>query len=221
MQYCKKCKVSVAGRKKCCPLCQGELTGHGESDTDVFPTVPNEKVTSGFLFRLLSFISVAAIVVCIAVNIMVPTKIWWSLYAGAGIFCAWLTGSVSIAKRYNFIKNITYQLLIISVLEVLWDHFTGRLGWSLDYVIPCTCAATMIFMAVMIFTKRIRAEQYIIYILLDCLYGAVPAIFIATGILNVVYPSVVCVAISIISVAALTIFKGKIMKEEMVKKLHM
>lgn len=221
MQYCKKCKVSVVGNKKCCPLCQGELTGQGKQETDVFPVVPKDKITPGFLFRLLSFISVAAIVICIAVNLMIPTTVWWSLYAGAGIFCAWLTGSVSIAKRYNFIKNITYQLLIISVLEVLWDHFTGRLGWSLDYVIPCTCAATMIFMAVMIFTKRIRAEQYIIYILLDCLYGAVPAVFIATGILNVIYPSVLCVAISLISVAALCIFKGKTMKEEIVKKFHM
>lgn len=221
MLYCKKCKVSVAGQKKCCPLCQGELSGHGEPGSDVFPTVPEDKITPSFLFRLLSFISVAAIVVCIAVNMMIPTGVWWSLYAGAGIFCAWLTGSVSIAKRNNFIKNITYQLFIISILEVLWDHFTGRLGWSLDYVIPCTCAATMIFMAVMIFTKRIRAEQYVIYILLDCLYGAVPAIFLATGILNVVYPSVVCVAISIISVTALFIFEGKTMKEEMAKKLHM
>lgn len=221
MLYCEKCKVEVAGNKECCPLCQGELKGTGEAVSDVFPDVPKEKVSSGLLFRLISFISIAAIIICVAVNLMAPTKVWWSLYAGAGIFCAWITGAVSIAKRHNFIKNITYQLFILSILLVLWDHFTGGLGWSLDYVIPCTCAAVTIFFAVMVFTRRIRAEEYIVYILIDCLYGAVPAVFLFTGVLNIVYPSVVCVALSIMSIAALFLFKGKTIREEIVKKLHL
>ena len=81
MLYCEKCKIEVAGNKECCPLCQGELKGMGEAGSDVFPDVPKEKVSSGFLFRLLSFISIAAIIICIAVNLMAPTKVWWSLYA--------------------------------------------------------------------------------------------------------------------------------------------
>ena len=30
MQECKKCKITIRGNKKCCPLCQGRLNGEPE-----------------------------------------------------------------------------------------------------------------------------------------------------------------------------------------------
>ena len=36
MQYCPKCKVSVAGTQEVCPLCQGDLRGCPD-EKNIFP----------------------------------------------------------------------------------------------------------------------------------------------------------------------------------------
>ena len=144
MQYCHNCKVNINGNKKCCPLCQGTLSGEAEPLKEAYPTPIPPKYNSPLLLKLINFTAVAIIVIAFAVNIMIPTDIWWSLFVAGGTVCAWITVSVSIIYRKKLFKNITWQLFIITGLALLWDTFTGWLGWSLDYVIPCCCAATTI-----------------------------------------------------------------------------
>ena len=60
----------------------------------------------------------------------------WFWFAGAGCACAWLVVMVAYYKRRNILKNEMWQLLLISVIAILWDRFTGWKGWSVDFVIP-------------------------------------------------------------------------------------
>ena len=39
MLYCPLCQVKVAGEKRCCPLCKGQLTGTPEPESEIFPQV--------------------------------------------------------------------------------------------------------------------------------------------------------------------------------------
>ena len=67
--------------------------------------------------------------------------------------------------------------------------------------------------------KNIR--DYLIYFALDGLFGIVPIIFFLTGCLNVLYPSLICVAVSVISLAALAVFAGENMLAELKRRLHL
>ena len=50
MQYCQKCWIIIRGNKRCCPLCQSNLSG--EPDEDVFPDLVRKKVSSVMLTRI-------------------------------------------------------------------------------------------------------------------------------------------------------------------------
>ena len=159
MQYCEKCKVHVRGLHANCPLCQGPLTGEGETPNSVFPAHTYQAPRYHLLIRSMIFASIAAIVVC------------------ATVACMWVCLYSVIRRRNNIPKNIIWLVFWLSLIAVLWDLFTGRRGWSIDYVIPAICVLAMIAMAAIAIVLRLRIEEYMIYVLLDGLFGIVPLLF--------------------------------------------
>ncbi len=221
MQYCKFCKVSVRGEKRCCPLCRRDLTGEANPDEEAFAEIEPCRYNKNMLLRIVSFTAIAVILFCVTINLMVPTRIWWSVFVSAGVLCAWLTTAVGISHHRNIFNKILFQLFLVTLLAILWDVWTGWHGWSLDYVLPCSCAASMASMFVLSKVLKIPTREYLHYLVLDAFYGIVPILFLLTGSLRVILPSVLCVALSILSVAGLLIFEGKNMKEELSRKYHL
>ena len=64
-------------------------------------------------------------------------------------------------------------------------------------------------------------RDYLFYIMLDVFYGFVPIIFILLGWTTVLYPSITCIAVSIISLVAILLFQGDNIKNELDKRMHL
>jgi hypothetical protein len=172
-------------------------------------------------FRILILSSVAVGVVSVMLNVMFPTAVWWSLFVVAGIACFWAGTAIAISKRTNIPKNILYQVVLVSALAVLWDNWMHWHAWSVNYVIPVVCIGAMISMAIIAKVTNLRVRDYMIYLIIDGLFGIIPIIFYFTGLLTVQYPSLICVAASIISLVALLIFEGENMRGELKRRLHL
>lgn len=219
MQYCEHCKVHIRGNRKYCPLCQNLLSGEGEDTEEVFPVIP-ETYQYNLVLRIMVFISVSTIVVSMAVNAIFPVDVNWPMFILSGILCMWISLAIVIRKRHNIPKTITWQVALISVLAVLWDWRTGWRGWSLDYVIPIACVTAMVVMAITAKIMRLAVRNFLIYFLMDAVFGILPVLFLIFHFLRVTYPSIICVTVSIISISALALFEGENMKEELNKKMH-
>ena len=87
MKYCAKCKVTVTGAGTRCPLCQGGLQENGEPDVRgaIFPNIPDTLHKHSLFFRILILVSVAAVVICGVINLILPEHGWWSLFVLAGV----------------------------------------------------------------------------------------------------------------------------------------
>lgn len=223
MLHCKKCKVDVAGDRKLCPLCQNELINRGEAENrpEVFPVVPTVFNQYHLLFRLLVFISISVVVLAVAVNLLIPDTGAWSVFVVGGIVCLWLSLALAIRKRRNIPKSMLYQVAFFSVICILWDWGTGWLGWSLDYVVPVLCMAAMAAMGILAKVLHWDVDNLIIYVCIDAIFGVAPIIFFLAGWLSVPYPSIICVALSVISLAALGVFRSASIWAELRRRLHM
>lgn len=219
MLNCGRCKVNIDGDKIVCPLCQGELTGIATQDS--YPDLPKPKYGKNFLLRLISFVAVAIIIVSLALNLMVRSDVWWSLFVIGGVASAWITATVGISYRRKLFTKITWQLVIVSVFAVIWDVSTLWRGWSIDYVIPISCLVSMLSMVILSKIMKIPAREYLIYLVLDAVYGVTPIIFYFTGVLGVVYPSLICVTCSLISIFAILFFQGKSIRAEITRRFHL
>lgn len=220
MQRCIHCKVDIKGDHTVCPLCASILEGEGDSKDDVFPHIPTIYEEFNLFIRILILISIIAVVASFAINMIFTKESSWSLLVAAGVLCMWISLFFIIRKKNNIAKTILWQVGIICVLSVIWDKSMGWIGWSIDYVIPSVCVLAMIVMAVGAKILKIGVRDLIFYLLIDIIFGFIPAIFIIFGGLNVIFPSVICVGVSIISLSALILFEGDNMKAELNKRMH-
>jgi hypothetical protein len=212
--------VDIRGDNNYCPLCGSILSGDKDSREAVFPYIPTIYQEFNIFIRIIIFVSIAAIIISFAINLIFTRQSRWSLLVAGGVVCMWVSLFFIIRKKNNIPKTIVWQVCLLSIISYLWDLSMGWLGWSLDYVIPAICVVAMIVMAIGAKILKIGVRDLIIYILIDAIFGLVPIIFILLGWLRVLYPSVICVAVSALSLSALIIFEGDNMRSELNKRMH-
>ncbi|MFU0828683.1 MAG: DUF2089 domain-containing protein [Lachnoclostridium sp.] len=220
MQFCEHCKVHIRGNRKYCPLCQNTVTGAGSEEEEIFPKVP-VNYQYNVVIRIMLFISVSVVVISLAVYAMFPVKVNWPMFVLAGVLCIWISLALVIRKRYNIPKTIIWQVAVISVLAAIWDWRTGWRGWSLDFVFPIACVVAMIVMYIMAKIMKLGVRDFIIYIVLDSLFGIIPVLFYLLKLLHIIYPSIISISFSILSLAAVILFQGDQIKEELKKRMHL
>ena len=173
------------------------------------------------VMQTFSFLCIVVAVVCGMLNYLTLEMLNWFWFAAAGCFCGWLVVFVAYAKRRNILKNEAWQLLIITILCILWDHFTGWRGWSLDFVFPFGSLAVLGSVPVIARVNHLESEEYLYYFMQAAMIGCVPLILLWTDLVHYKIPSVVCVGISFLVLAGLFIFQKKNMTREFHKKLRM
>ena len=172
---------------------------------DFTSKIPDDRIQKNFV-RMLNYL-------------MLGTLNWF-WFAAAGCFCAWLVVHVAYLKRRNILKNEMWQLLIITVLCVLWDHFTGWHGWSIDFVFPFGALAVLGSIPVIAKINHLEREEYLYYLIQSAVVGCIPAIFTAIGLITYTWPSVLSTGISFLTLAGLFIFQKKDTLREFRKKLR-
>lgn len=221
MKYCEQCKVSVTGQRSRCPLCQSVLRNEGEPYEEVFPVIPTVYNRFQFFFKLLIFASAVLGIVSAVINLLLPQSGVWSLFVLGGIGCLWVFLFIAVRKRNNIPKNILWQVAVTILFCLLWDLFTGWHGWSVDYVVPSICVAAMAALAVTAKVFRLVVGDFLFYLLISVLFGILPVISILLGWVQVLYPSLICVGCSLVSLAAVLIFQGENMKREWRRRMHL
>ena len=221
MKYCEQCKVSDTGQRSRCPLCQSVLRDEGEPYEEVFPVIPTVYNRFQFFFKLLIFASAVLGIVSAVINLLLPQSGVWSLFVLGGIGCLWVFLFIAVRKRNNIPKNILWQVAVTILFCLLWDLFTGWHGWSVDYVVPSICVAAMAALAVTAKVFRLVVGDFLFYLLISVLFGILPVISILLGWVQVLYPSLICVGCSLVSLAAVLIFQGENMKREWRRRMHL
>ena len=200
-----------------------EKVSHRELKND-FPAYGErqklEKKENQRVVQTFSFLCLAVAVICGMINFMTAGTLDWFWFASAGCACAWLVVMVAYFKRRNILKNEMWQLLIISVIAILWDRFIGWRGWSVEFVLPFGALAVQFSIPVIAKVNRLEREEYLFYLVQAGVAGLIPMILIWVGIVKFVYPSVVCTGISFLTLAALFIFCQKDTLREFHKKLR-
>ena len=221
MRYCDKCKVEVRGSQEFCPLCQHELQIKDASDNeDVYPNQVQKRFNNHMLLKVFGFIGLSASILAVFFNIILPSESLWSLIVVVVMACLWLSLAMAIKKHKNILKYLWQQMIIITLLTICIDALTGQHGWAISFVLPIILTVAMIVMYLLSKILHLQVGDYMIYLLLDALFGIIPLILVNTQKLISDIPSLICILTSIISVVALVIFEGKSIISELNRRLH-
>lgn len=219
MKKCYKCNVNLNTNQSTCPLCHNDL-GTNKNNNNVFPVIPTMYKKHDILFKLLSFLSLLAIVLCLFINFIITKHITWSWFVIAGITCFWITLTTAIKRRKHFMKMLFAEFNLVIVASLLWDYFTGFYMWSINYVLPLTCIAYTVVMFVMRIFFKYYIKDYVFYITLNCFIGLLPIVLLFFDVISVTWPSFVSVIVSICMISMILIFNKKSLAKELQRRLH-
>lgn len=172
-------------------------------------------------FRFFSFICLAAALSFVAAEFNLRPQTQWPLLTAGGITSMWLALAIGFFKRYNLMKNAVWQLMIVTLGCILWDGLTGWNGWSVDFVFPSVCMVILFSMLIISRIQRHTAKDYMIYFVMAGGYGVIlPLVLLLLGVVGFKLILVLCIVVCFLFLAALVIFKGKELGQEMHKKFH-
>ena len=180
-----------------------------------------EKKEEQRIVQVFNFVCIAAAILCGMINYLTREKLDWFWFAAAGCLCGWLIVAVAYAKRRNILKNEIIQLILVTVIAVLWDKYTGWHGWSLDFVLPFGALAVLGSIPVIVKVQKLEKEEYLFYLVQAAFAGLVPLILMFLHLIRFPYPSVVCTGISLLVFAGMFIFNSNDTIREFHKKLRM
>ena len=219
MQYCGKCGISIRGNKRCCPLCQGELTG--TPSEPAFPALKKAKITSLSLVKLFTFLFIALEIVWGAVWFLADFRPGWMSLAMAGTLVAWLDAVLAVYFRNNVVKNITIQVYLVMAGGLVIDRFTGFHGWSVQWLIPC-CFLGLVTATIAIGRGLpLRLEEYILYLAVDMVLALLQTIFLVMRVNAFVWPAVISMAALLILGVAALMFRFRDLRNASEKLFHM
>lgn len=221
MKRCEKCNIAVADPKTRCPLCGGMLSEGDGSEVETFPSIPTRYKQYSLYFRLLILISVGIGIVSVMLNLLLPQSGLWSLIVVGSLLCLWLLLSTAMRKTNNISKNILWQSILLSFLLVGWDLFTGWHRWSVNFVLPALYVAAMLGISIVSRAMRLKAEDYIIYLLVDILFGLIPLIFFLTGLAEIGWLCLLSVIVSVLSLTSVFLFSEINLWQELKKRFHL
>ena len=108
----------------------------------------------------------------------------------------------------------------VSVLGFGWDLLIGWRGWSLNFVIPIACSVALLSLAIIARVMKLPPGDYIVYLIVDIVFGIAPLVFYLTGLVSIALPSIICISLSVLTLSALIVFEGKHMLQELTKRFH-
>lgn len=188
---------------------------------NVFPEYKPLAYPGKKAFQWFSFLCIAAAVLCIMLNLMVNPDGLWSPFACGGLLCVWVCAAVGYVKRRNMLKNLMWQLVIATLACIVWDVLTGWRGWSVDFVFPLADLAVLFTMFMIARIRHLVTSEYLIYFIMCAGLGLVPFVLYLTGVLHVIYPSVICSGLCFLTLVRLIIFRFRDMRLELHKKFRL
>lgn len=226
MKRCNACRVDVEGDWSDCPLCATGLdTDETAADPvpEPFPAVPLQ-YSRRRVFRVLFLTSLAVIVGSFVAQLLfvrdddgigAARSVW------LGVSAMWLVAIMAISKRHNIAKVTLWLVVLIGGLCAYWDYLTGWNGWSLDWAIPIVCGCSIIALLITVHVMRTAVGDHILYSALTVALGLAPILFLWLGWLSRPIPSVACGIVAVLALALLQIARGRPVRNELAKRLHL
>jgi hypothetical protein len=224
MRYCEKCHVNILGSGSQCPLCSSTLLPMaGDRAIEGFEAYPDMKDDAGkynFLLRLFLFLSVAAGLICLLLNFLFWTGILWSLIVGTGILLLWETIGLMVLSRINMGWKLFAQMLAVMVVFLTIDAVTGWGAWSITYIAPFVIIASTLAMTLVLFIRRAKWREYMLFQFIIALNGFVPVILYCFGLTRILWPGAAAALYALLTLLGMLTFADRQFKNELNKRFH-
>lgn len=222
MKYCKSCKLDIYEHHEFCPLCKSSLGAPSDSIYQ-YPEY-TDLVLSRFLKarEISRKVIYSIIIVSLFLNIMFLDQLTHLYFLPFSMFLLYLFtlvfDTLNMSRRLG--RRIINNYMMLSLLFVSVDVGLGYTGWSFEYALPLLSIMVSILslMNLMIYEKEY--EDSITYILAMIVFNVLPILLWIILGLDVLWPSIASLSVSIVIVLLMILFTRKQFASEIKKRIH-
>ncbi|MCR5098555.1 MAG: hypothetical protein K6B14_06370 [Lachnospiraceae bacterium] len=218
MQECKKCKITIRGNKKCCPLCQGRLSG--EPEYPAFPVIKRLPLTTDAVFRIALFLAVLAEITLGMICFVNGRWIHGIGIAMTVIVFGLADLMVALYFRGNLIKLITVETYIIMGALNYVNILIAGYMWAYAWVIPMMFIALMVTTLILARVGGLVLRDIMMYLIFDVIMGTLQVIPIRKGLNPNPWPAAISIALLFAIAAFVIIFRFNDLKTASAKYLN-
>ncbi len=210
MYECPRCGVKIAGSKKCCPLCRGEL--QGEASPSVFPISKRKRFTTLTLIKISTFALTVLAVILFAVRML-------SEIENGTLMTVFLIGLIAYADfllgiyfHSNLLKVIHIQTYAIMMICLGIDYFTGWHSWSVSWVVPIGFLFLLVVTYLIGESIDLFFGEFVLYIAIDMILSLLQLIPLVLDFNYFRFPAVISMSIMMILFSGSIIFRFRELK---------
>ncbi|MBN3490657.1 hypothetical protein JV173_03920 [Acholeplasma equirhinis] len=145
-----------------------------------YPDVKVIKNKGDIALRILGVISIAISLIVGVINWLTWNQFaeYWSLIIVGTLIYIWLLFSQIIMSKHDYPTKAIRQVIIVSILLVILDLFTGHTKWAMTYVVPFLFLGTTALLPLIIATMPkkyfLHVRSLFFLVILDLLVSIVP-----------------------------------------------
>lgn len=220
-KYCPGCGSTVLGRWRSCPLCHGPLEGvlQAADEPETYPAPPL-RFDRRQLRKVLLVFSALAVAASFAAQVLVPDLMAPVRTVWLSIATLWLVVLAVARRRRHFTGLVLWLVVLLSGAAVAWELVTDGPPWAVTWALPAICTSANLALGLAGWVVRLDPLEHISKGLLVVLLGLVPGIFVLTGWVSVITPSLVCVGISVVMLAAILVLRHRVLWQALQRRLH-
>ena len=230
MQYCPKCKITIRGKKDCCPMCQGRISEVEETTADAaekktfdgaFPPVRQARYSSVSLMKIALFLFFALEIGFGMAHYMTGFTHPWISMVMLGVLVGLIDMQVVIYLHSNLLKLLSVEMIVAMLINVYIDYKTGLHGWSFMWAIPIMVMVMLLITYIIGFAAHLQVEEYSMYLLLDLVVALFQLIPIARGLNPLELPALVTIGVILLVNLGVVIFKFKELRTALSRRFNL
>lgn len=197
----------------------GEKPQAASYDDDPFIRLPSPKVSFKLMIRMVTFVCISLEILLGAAQIISGGSGWF-LAAMIFVLLAWADFRIAVYYRSNLIRMLTIQGYIIMAACLIIANISKTGSWAVTWVVPLMFCLLIAVTFAAAKAQEMDLHEYILYPAFDVLMSLLQIIPIAQGTNPMPAPAVLCIALMLILVSGLIIFRGRMLREAAEKYLH-
>lgn len=224
MKHCNNCNVDVNTSSNYCPLCFNALDDINDNSQPKLLSEsqkkPREIIKQHMVRKVFLLISLAAIIITMAINYFAKSSTQWSLLVFFGVIYLWILVKHTIMSNRHIFEKFFFQILGLLSILITSNYISGG-GWFLEYVMPALFLAVLVILNMMLFVNPKRRYYEITFLIIELLLLIASIVFISTSYCTFKILHWSTLLFSIISIAGIIIMDGRNLYQEVIKKFHL
>ncbi len=218
MAECKKCGVRITDDTDRCPFCRCVLEDDGTKGENVYPDPQATVKVWRNIRRIVLFLSICAMGGMLIAMYMGAEIFNWTVVVGLILLYVNVTIYMTINDKIGYMFKTLFLTIMVVLILIGIDYFTGYNRWSLDYTLPSAVIFLNVSCLVLMLVNHRNWQSYISLQLFDIVCSVVLFILLRLEIIRQPVLVLTATALSVLIFAGTVIFGGRRATDELKRR---